>query len=166
MEKHIIDKLVKFGLITNIGVDASKYENIDDLIAKGVVTIPGAKEKIAELLGGVIDVTPKTIEDENDDNTLVPNPEPGPESQPINEVINEVLDDNSPVIDETPESEPVIDETPETVEPIVDTPADVEPIDETPETVEPEIVVEEANDEVPEATEEPVKKTRKSKKAE
>lgn len=142
MDKHIIDKLVNFGLITNVGVDASKYKDVDDLIAKGIVTVPGAKAKINELLGEIADVTPEAIEDENDDNTLVPNPE----SQPINEVINEVLDGKSPVIDETPETEPVIDET--------------------PETVESEIVVEEANDEASETTEEPVKKTRKSKKTE
>ena len=142
MDKHIIDKLVNFGLITNVGVDANKYTDVDDLIAKGIITVPGAKDKINELLGEIADVTPETIEDENDDNTLVPNPEP----QPINEVINEVLDDKSPVIDETPETAPVIDET--------------------PETVESEIVVEEANDEVSETTEEPVKKTRKSKKTE
>lgn len=165
MDKQIVDKLIKFGLITNIGVDAEKYKDIDDLIAKGIITVPGAKDKINELLGEITDVTPETIEDDNDDNndnTLVLNPEINPESQPI----NEVLDDNSPVIDETPKSEPVIDETPETVEPIVDTPETIEPIDETPETVESEIVVEEANDEVTETTEEPVKKTRKSKKTE
>ena len=160
MDKQIVDKLIKFGLITNIGVDAEKYKDIDDLIAKGIITVPGAKDKINELLGEIADVTPETIEDENDDNTLVPNPEPEP--QPI----NEVLDDNSPVIDETPETGPVIDETPETAEPIVDTPETIEPIDETPETVESEIVVEEANDEVSETTDEPVKKTRKSKKTE
>ena len=166
MDKQIVDKLIKFGLITNIGVDAEKYKDIDDLIAKGIITVPGAKDKINELLGDLADVTPETIEDENDDNALVPNPEPNHEPQPINEVINEVLDNKSPVIDETPESEPVIDETPETTEPIVDTPETIEPIDETPETVESEIVVEEANDEVTETTEEPVKKTRKSKKTE
>ena len=142
MDKKIVDKLIQFGLITNVGVDANKYTDVDDLIAKGIVTVPGAKDKINELLGEIADVTPEAIEDENDDNTLVPNPE----SQPINEVINEVLDDKSPVIDETPET--------------------IEPIDETPETVESEIVVEEANDEVTETTEEPVKKTRKSKKTE
>ena len=146
MDKHIIDKLVNFGLITNVGVDANKYTDVDDLIAKGIITVPGAKDKINELLGEIADVTPETIEDENDDNALVPNPEPNHEPQPINEVINEVLDDKSPVIDETPETAPVIDET--------------------PETVESEIVVEEANDEVSETTEEPVKKTRKSKKTE
>lgn len=156
MDKKIVDKLIQFGLITNIGVDANKYTDVDDLIAKGIVTVPGAKDKINELLGEIADVTPEAIEDENDDNALVPNPEPNPEPQPINEVINEVLDDKSPVIDETPE----------TVEPIVDTPETIEPIDETPETVESEIVVEEANDEVTETTEEPVKKTRKSKKTE
>ena len=152
MDKKIVDKLIQFGLITNVGVDANKYADVDDLIAKGIVTVPGAKDKINELLGEIADVTPEAIEDENDDNALVPNPE----SQPINEVINEVLDDKSPVIDETPETAPVIDETPETIE----------PIDETPETIESEIVVEEANDEVSETTEEPVKKTRKSKKTE
>ena len=132
MDKKIVDKLIQFGLITNVGVDANKYTDVDDLIAKGIVTVPGAKAKINELLGEIADVTPEAIEDENDDNALVPNPE----SQPINEVINEVLHDKSPVIDETPE------------------------------TVESEIVVEEANDEVSETTEEPVKKTCKSKKTE
>ena len=143
MDKKIVDKLIQFGLITNVGIDANKYTDVDDLIAKGIVTVPGAKAKINELLGEIADVTPEAIEDENDDNTLVPNPE----SQPINEVINEVLDDKSPVINE-----------------VLDDKSPV--IDETPETVESEIVVEEANDEVTETTEEPVKKTRKSKKAE
>ena len=152
MDKHIIDKLVNFGLITNVGVDANKYTDVDDLIANGIITVPGAMDKINELLGEIAAVTPETIEDENDDNTLVPNPEP----HPINEVINEVLDDKSPVIDETPEP----------IEPIAETPETIEPIDETPENVESEIVVEEANDEVSETTEEPVKKTRKSKKTE
>ena len=178
MDKQIIDKLIKFGLITNIDVDAEKYNGIDDLIAKGIITIPGAKDKINELLSEMTGDTPETIEsiesiESIDDDTLVPNPEPTPESEPINEVINEVidkvinedLDDNSPVIDETPESEPVIDETPETVEPIVDTPETIEPIDETPES-ESEIVVEESNDEVAKTIEAPIKKTRKSKKAE
>jgi hypothetical protein len=165
MDKQIVDKLIKFGLITNVGVDASDYKDVDDLIAKGIITIPGAKDRINELLDEMVDVIPETIEDDNDDNALIINPEINPEPQPINEVINEVLDDNSPVIDETPESEPVIDETPDTVEPIVDTPETIEPIDETPETVESEIVVEEANDEMVETVEEPVKKTRKSKKA-
>lgn len=132
MDKKIVDKLIQFGLITNIGVDTNKYTDVDDLITKGIITVPGAKDKINELLGEIADVTPETIEDENDDNALIPNPEPNPEPQPI----NEVLDDNSPVIDETPE------------------------------TVDSEIVVEEANDEVSETTEEPVKKTRKSKKTE
>ena len=51
MDKKIVDTLVKFGLITNIGVDASKYKDINDLIAKGIITIPGAENKIKELLG-------------------------------------------------------------------------------------------------------------------
>ena len=53
MDKQIIDTLIKFGLITNIGVDANAYKDVDDLINKGVVTIPGAKSKIDELLKNI-----------------------------------------------------------------------------------------------------------------
>lgn len=51
MDKKIVDKLIQFGLITTIGVDANKYTDVDDLIAKGIITIPGAKAKIMELIG-------------------------------------------------------------------------------------------------------------------
>jgi hypothetical protein len=51
MDKKIVDKLIQFGLITNVGVDANKYTDVDDLIAKGIVTVPGAKAKIMELIG-------------------------------------------------------------------------------------------------------------------
>ena len=50
MDKQIIDLLMSKSYITNIGVDHIKYDSIDDLINQGVVTIPGAREKIDELL--------------------------------------------------------------------------------------------------------------------
>ena len=65
MDKKIVDKLIQFGLITNVGVDASKYADVDDLIAKGIVTIPGAKAKIMELIGDdhiVIEELPGEVE--------------------------------------------------------------------------------------------------------
>lgn len=62
MDAKIIDTLVKFGLITNIGVNADAYDSIDDLINKGVVTIPGAKDKIQELL--------KSIEPEQEEHEI------------------------------------------------------------------------------------------------
>ena len=141
MDKHILDVLVKFGLVTNIGVNADDYKDVDDLIAKGVVTIPGAKSKIEELLGKVSNFEP--------------------EVEVVDEaaVVTEVLEDNAPVIDETPETET----------PLVDTPADKVPLDETPveevETVvcddpaEIEVTVVENVEEV-----ESVKTTKKSKK--
>ena len=46
MNKQLVDELIKFGLITNIDIDADKYEDVDDLIAQGVITIPGVKDKI------------------------------------------------------------------------------------------------------------------------
>lgn len=158
MDKQIVDKLIKFGLITNIGVDAAQYKDVDDLIAKGIITIPGAKERINVILGDAVELADESTvidmtitnpdEDDNNDNIVVIQDVAG------NDVITEVLNDNSPVIDETPESEPVIDETPVTDEPIVDTPEDVTPIDEAPVT-EQDIIVEEAP-----------KKTKKSKKTE
>ena len=53
MDKRIIDELIKFGLITNININAEKYNSIDDLINKGVITIPGAKSKIDNLLANI-----------------------------------------------------------------------------------------------------------------
>lgn len=130
MDKKVIDKLIQFGLITNIGVEADKYTDIDDLIAKGIVTIPGAKAKIMELIGG--DVVSDVVEHITEVLTT-------------NEPVIDETPESAPVIDETPKSEPVIDETPETEVVISDDPADnvVEIITEnvvddiTPEVVEP-----------------------------
>lgn len=62
MDKSIVEKLVKYGLITNIDVDANKYKDIDDLIAKGIITVPGAKTKILEIVGDFITELEETIE--------------------------------------------------------------------------------------------------------
>ena len=52
--KKIIEILSKFGLITNTVVDPEKYTDVDDLIAKGVVTTPCAKERITEVIKDII----------------------------------------------------------------------------------------------------------------
>lgn len=123
MDKRIVDALTKFGLITNIGVDADKYESVDDLIAKGVVTVPEAKPTIMSILAKldlaediIVDEAPVTKVEEDDETDIKP--------------IVEVVDDPAPVIDETPETEV----------PIVDTPADETPLVEVP-TEEAETVV-------------------------
>ena len=145
MDKKIIDTLVKFGLITNIGVNADKYTSIDDLIAKGVVTIPGAKAKILELIG---DINVGPVENTNE----------------IVEPLTEVLVDNSPVIDETPEAEPVIDETPVS-EPVIDeTPESETVIVDDPVGNNAEIVVEEVIEPIVEEVADATPKSKKSKK--
>ena len=154
MDKKIIDTLVKFGLITNIDVDANKYESVDDLISKGVVTIPGAKEKIVELLEG-LELVEETV---NAINATVIEPAID------NPVITEVHDDPAPVIDETPETE----------QPIVDTPEDITPLDETPETdvelivnddpAEVEVTITEVVEEQTEVVTDTPKKSKKSTK--
>lgn len=142
MNKNVLDVLVKFGLVTNIGVNADDYKDVDDLIAKGVVTIPGAKAKIEELLSKVSNLEPEV--------------EVVDEPAVVTEVVTEVLEDNAPVIDETPETET----------PLVDTPADEVPLDETPtEEVETVVCDDPAEVEVTVVEDvEPVKTTKKSKK--
>ena len=121
MDKKIVDKLIQFGLITNIGVDANKYTDVDDLIAKGIVTIPGAKSKIMELIG--------------DDYIVI-------EELPVKEDADVDVTD-TPVID-TPVEEEVVVEEDVVVEEVVKD--DVNPEDEAtvvePETTKPEVKVE------------------------
>jgi hypothetical protein len=95
MDKKIVDKLIQFGLITNIGVDANKYTDVDDLIAKGIVTIPGAKYKIMELIG--------------DDYIVI-------EELPVKEdAVVDIAD--TPAVDTHVEEEVVVEEVVEDVEP-------------------------------------------------
>ena len=145
MDKKILDVLIKFGLVTNTCVDAEKYTDVDDLINKGIVTIPGAKSKIMELLEKSNVETPVVNEIVmNDPVTVIDTPEV---------VIP---------IDETPKSPEVIDETPVEEAPIEETPVEeptvVETVDETP--------VEETIEVVEEVTEEAPKKKKSTKKAE
>jgi hypothetical protein len=55
MDKQILKKLIDFGLITNICVDADKYETVDELINAGIITIPGSRNVIDKLIGEVVE---------------------------------------------------------------------------------------------------------------
>ena len=122
MDKRILDELIKFGLVTNINVDHNKYKDVDDLINKGIITIPGAKDTINKLIKNI-----------------------GITSEP--EMTSEVLkSDDKEIITDAPISSPeVIVDTPEQVSPIVDTMPDEKPLDEVEE--EPVEVVETSNEE-------------------
>ena len=94
MDKNIIDKLIKYGLITNIGIDADKYENVDELINKGIITIPGAKQKILELISeeSELEVEPTTVielekKPEAKPIATIIEPEKGPETEPTTTII-------------------------------------------------------------------------------
>ena len=123
MDKKIVDKLIQFGLITNIGVDANKYTDVDDLIAKGIVTIPGAKSKIMELIG--------------DDHIVI-------EELPVKEdAVIDVADTpavDTPVEEEVIETDVVVEEV---VEDAIPETVVVEEVADT-EVVETDVVVEEA----------------------
>ena len=68
MDAKIVDLLMKIGLITSIGVKADAYESVDDLISKGIVTIPGAKEHILDIIKD-IEPSEETIEEVNSTKT-------------------------------------------------------------------------------------------------
>lgn len=140
MDKTIIDKLVKFGLITNIGVNANDYKDVDDLINKGIITIPGAKAKIAELLNPIN--PPLILVEKTDD-----------ESQ----VVDNIVLTTKPVMEPTP---PVAEHTPVPVVDDVVNNNDV--VDSTSDTNESPIVVEEIVEEIVEETVETTKRTKKN----
>lgn len=144
MDKRIVDALIKFGLITNIDVDATQYKDVDELISKGIITVPGARETVQRIVD--------SFEDAENENTIIVedivNPEPIIDEVPVTE----------PVIDETPVSEPIIDEVP-----VTETPIDETPVEEAT-IVEVETVVEETVNET--VVVETPKKKRTTKKAE
>lgn len=105
MDKKIVDKLIQFGLITNVGVDANKYTDVDDLIAKGIVTVPGAKAKIMELIGDdhiVVEEVPV-----KDDAVVVETPT---EEEVVVEKTAEDVTPETVVVEEAAEAEVVVEE--------------------------------------------------------
>jgi hypothetical protein len=136
MDRNIIHALMDEDLITSM-VDCNDYNTVDELIDNGIVTIPGAKSRILEILDSLnvkpIEVNIDSVQDTIDEPTVEP--------EPI--VLNDPIIDETPVtwtpIDETPVSDPVIDETPVTETPIDETPESEPAIEEVVETtvVEP-----------------------------
>lgn len=118
MDKSIVEKLVKYGLITNIDVDANKYKDIDDLIAKGIITVPGAKTRILEIIGDFITELEETIETtkatvlENVANDSEDNDSEDTKLEPAEEIVETVNDEPTEVaVNEDPaEAEIVIEE--------------------------------------------------------
>ena len=105
MDKNIIDKLIKFGLITNIGIDADKYENVDELINKGIITIPGAKQKILELISEDSELEMEPV-------ATVIEPEKEPKAEPVAEPVATVIEP-----EKEPEVEPVTEPVATVIEP-------------------------------------------------
>lgn len=56
MDKKELDLLKKYGLVTDTHAKAENYKSIDDLINKGVITIPGVKERIEKLMEEKIEI--------------------------------------------------------------------------------------------------------------
>lgn len=118
MDKSIIEKLAKYGFITNIDVDANKYKDIDDLIAKGIITVPGAKTRILEIIGDFITELEETIETtkatilENVANDAVNNDAVDTKPESVEETVEAVNDESVEVAvnDDPAEAEIVIEE--------------------------------------------------------
>lgn len=137
MDKRVFDEIFKNGFITTVGVKAEDYNSVEDLIANGIITMPGAMEKINEIL------TELDVELVVDDETPTP------------PTIVEDLNNPAPVIDETPASPTPLVDTPDDEAPLVDTPTEIETVISDDPTDVDVTIVEEI---------ETSKKTRKSKK--
>lgn len=109
MDSRIIDALVKFGIITSIGIDASKYDSVDDLINKGVVTIPGIKDRIIEILkdveieDSVSETIPEPVKEEKIIESVTKTVEPQPEV-----TIKSIEEPKEPIV----KTEPVVESQP------------------------------------------------------
>lgn len=88
MDKIIFNELVKKGLITQVGIDYTKYESAYDLISKGIITRPGSKSIIDELL-----VKLNLHDDTSIDDPIVTND--NPETDVSNDIDNTVKDDDN-----------------------------------------------------------------------
>ena len=135
MDKRILDVLIKFGLVTNTCVEPEKYVDVDDLINKGVVTVPGAKSKIMELLEkSNIEATvitedvkmplPETVVEVKEDE-IVEVTEVDETEAPAEEIVDAVK-----IVEETPVEETVTEEAP--AEEVVETPTKETPVEEAP----------------------------------
>lgn len=120
MDKNIVEILYKNGYLT-VPVNADLYKDTNELIEKGFITIPGAKNKIMELLSNM---NIETIVSDEDTKTTLP------------ETIVEVKEEDIVEVTE-------VDETEAPAEEIVDA---VKVVEETPveEVVTEEVPVEEA----------------------
>lgn len=88
MDKIIFNELVKKGLIAQVGVDYTKYESAYDLISKGIITRPGSKRIIDELLAKL-----NLQDDTNIDDPAGTNDNPNNDSS--NDSDNTVKDDDN-----------------------------------------------------------------------
>lgn len=133
MDRNIVHALMNEDLITSM-IDPNDYNTVDELINDGIVTIPGAKSRILEIIDS-LNIKPIEVNIDNVQDTI---DEPTVEPEPI------VL--NDPIIDETPVSEPVIDETPVTETPIDETHESEPVIEEVVEATVETTVVEPADE--------------------
>lgn len=113
MDSRIIDTLAKLGFITHVGIKADAYESVDELIANGFITVPGAKAKIDEIIKSLnitevdeVEVEPKTNE------TVMPAPTIVPTPVETNETKVEDKEDDKEIIVDDKEDEAVVTEQP------------------------------------------------------
>ena len=66
MDAKIIKALQNAGLITNVGVNPDKYKTPEDLLKSGIITVGGARAKLAAIMEkfGVVEETVEPIVEE------------------------------------------------------------------------------------------------------
>lgn len=150
MDKKELDLLKKYGLVTDTYVKAENYKSIDDLINKGVITIPGVKERIEKLMEEKIEIL----------------------RNETSKAIKEIMDPIKPIFDSSIELTP-IEEKSIRKEDAVET-KDVQTVEEESKDIEVKTVAEDPVENPVEVITEDIeivetetpKKTKKTKKSE
>lgn len=93
MDKKLVELLMNKGYITT-HVNADMYKDVDDLFDKGIITFPGSKNAVVELLKtvGVTTLTTETViepvdtlDDKDDTNNIEIKKEPETTTEPVAE---------------------------------------------------------------------------------
>ena len=126
MDRNIVHALMNEDLITSM-IDPNDYNTVDELINDGIVTIPGAKSRVLEIIDSL-------------------NIKPADEPQDTITIVDEPIVLNDPIIDETPVTETPIDETPMSepiIEEVVEATAETTVVEPADELVTADITTEE-----------------------
>lgn len=109
MDKRIVEALAKKGIISKININPDKYESVDDLFKKGVISKPGVRSMVDKILAELNLIAEKPTTD-----VIVPETDvvdtPADAVVVVDEVVIEEVDEADVPADAEAVDEIVVDE--------------------------------------------------------